>query len=63
LGGDEVDEGVVSHPRRAVGVEVHGVAGLPERGGSESRDGAAQGVACGNDLVAWVSGLCGFDAG
>jgi hypothetical protein len=62
LGGDEVDEGVVSHPRRAVGVEVHGVARLPEGGGSEGRDGAAEGMASGYDFVVWVGGFGRLDA-
>lgn len=67
LGADEVGKGLVADARGAVGVEVDGVAVGAEVCGREGRDGAAEGVAGRDDLVARVrlGGGCdgGLDAG
>ena len=63
LVGDEGDEGVVADARGPVRVEIGRVAGLAEVGRREGRHGAAERVACHDDLVGRVGGRGGADGG
>ena len=61
LAGDVVGEGLVTDARRAIGVDIAGVAGVAQRRARQHCDGRAQAVARHDERVRRVGGQGGLD--